>query len=57
MRDLADRVDRRVARVLPVAAIGGFISRFYNSQRRDSALGYLRPIEFELRLKSGREAA
>jgi transposase InsO family protein len=40
-----------------IVAIEDFINGFYNPQRRHSALGYLSPIEFELKLKSGREAA
>jgi len=49
--------DLYATRADAIAAIDDFINGFYNPQRRHSALGYLSPIEFELRLKSGREAA
>ena len=34
-----------------LSLIGGYIDDFYNVQRRHSYLGYLNPIEFELRSK------
>jgi transposase InsO family protein len=39
------------------AVIGDYIDAFYNVTRMHSTLGYVSPIEFELRLKSRREAA
>jgi putative transposase len=39
------------------AAIADYIDAFYNVTRMHSTIGYMSPIEFELRLISGREAA
>ena len=39
------------------AAIADYIDAFYNVTRMHSTIGYVSPIEFELRLKSRREAA
>ena len=39
------------------AAIADYIDAFYNVSRLHSTIGYVSPIEFELRLKSRREAA
>jgi putative transposase len=39
------------------AAIGDYIDAFYNVSRMHSTIGYVSPIEFELKLKSRREAA
>lgn len=39
------------------ASIGEYIDRFYNPQRRHSSIGYLSPIEFELKLQISREVA
>ena len=39
------------------AAIGDYIDAFYNVTRMHSTIGYVSPIEFELKLKSRREAA
>lgn len=38
-------------------SIADFIDNFYNVQRRHSSIDYLSPIEYELRLRSRREAA
>jgi transposase InsO family protein len=38
-------------------AIGDYIDAFYNDTRLHSTIGYVSPIEFELNLKSRREAA
>jgi transposase InsO family protein len=35
-----------------IAAIGDHIDGFYTPQRRHSSLGYVSPMEFELRLQS-----
>ena len=39
------------------ATIGDYIDDFYNTQRRHSFLGYLSPIEFELRAQIAAFAA
>ena len=46
-------------RAAAIASIGDYIDNFYNVQRRHSTIGYVSPIEFELKLmlKSKREAA
>jgi putative transposase len=44
-------------RDVAMASISDYINQFYNTHRRHSSLGYMSPIEFELRLKSRREAA
>ena len=38
-------------------AISDYIDAFYNVSRLHSTIGYVSPIEFELMLKSRREAA
>jgi transposase InsO family protein len=40
-----------------IAAIAKYIDSFYNPQRRHSSIGYLSPIEFELRSKAALAAA
>ena len=40
-----------------VVAIADFIDGFYNVQRMHSSIGYMSPIEFELRLSANQEAA
>jgi transposase InsO family protein len=40
-----------------VVAIADFIDGFYNVKRMHSSIGYMSPIEFELRLMSRQEAA
>jgi putative transposase len=40
-----------------IAAIAEYIDGFYNVQRMHSSIGYASPIEFELMLMSGQEAA
>jgi len=39
------------------AAIADYIDAFYNVERMHSSIGYVSPIEFELKLQSKREAA
>jgi putative transposase len=39
------------------ASIGEYIEDFYNTRRRHSSIGYISPIEFELKLQASREAA
>ena len=41
--------ERFPSRAAATAAIAAYIERFYNPQRRHSYLGYVSPIEFELR--------
>lgn len=43
--------------VLATASIGDYIDNFYNVERRHSHLGYINPIEFELRSTTARAAA
>ncbi len=38
-------------------SIADYIDNFYNVQRRHSSIGYVSPLEYELRLQSRREAA
>ena len=38
-------------------AVGETIHSFYNAQRRHSTLGYLSPVDFELRHKTSARAA
>jgi len=40
-----------------IAAIAEYIDGFYNVHRLHSSIGYVSPIEFELKLKLGRKAA
>ena len=40
-----------------VVAIADFIDGFYNVQRMHSSIGYMSPVEFELRLMSRQEPA
>ena len=44
-------------RAAATRSVAEFIDGFYNLQRRHSSIGYLSPVEFELRLQSQREAA
>ena len=39
-----------------IAAIGDYIDAFYNVTRLHSAIGYVSPIEFELKFKIGNAA-
>jgi putative transposase len=39
------------------AAIGDYIDNFYNPQRRHSSIGYVSPVEFELRLQNQAKAS
>ena len=38
-------------------SIADYIDNFYNVQRRHSSIGYISPMEYELRLQARREAA
>lgn len=49
--------DRFPSREAAIATIGSYIDGFYNVQRRHSSIGYLSPVEFELRSSSVRSAA
>lgn len=49
--------ERYATRAAAVASIGDYIERFYNTQRRHSHLGYVSPIEFELRTQTAALAA
>jgi transposase InsO family protein len=49
--------ERYATRAAAVASIGDYIERFYNPQRRHSHLGYVSPIEFELRSQTAALAA
>jgi len=50
----AELVDHEhyAARYEAKLSIGDYIDNFYNVERRHSHLGYLNPIEFELRSKN-----
>jgi transposase InsO family protein len=45
------------SRAEAATAIAEFIDGFYNVQRMHSSLGYMSPVEFELRLSANQEAA
>ena len=49
--------DRYATRAAAVASIGDYIESFYNIERRHSHLGYVSPIEYELRSQSAALAA
>ncbi len=49
--------ERYATRAAAVASIGDYIERFYNTERRHSHLGYVSPIEFELRSQTAAIAA
>ena len=49
--------ERYATRAAAIASIGDYIERFYNPQRRHSYLGYVSPIEFELRSRTAALAA
>jgi putative transposase len=40
-----------------IASIGDYIDGFYNVQRRHSSIGYISPVEFELKLQSTLKSA
>jgi putative transposase len=44
-------------RATAITSIADYIERFYNPQRRHSHLGYLSPIEFELKAQVAALAA
>jgi putative transposase len=54
--ELIDHV-RFATRSAAVAAIADYIDNFYNAERRHSHLGYLSPIEFELRSQVQQQVA
>lgn len=45
-----------VTRASASASIGEYIDAFYNLERRHSSIGYVSPVEFELKLRSKTEA-
>ena len=49
--------ERYSTRSAAIASIGEYIDDFYNLQRRHSYLGYISPIEFELRTETAALAA
>lgn len=49
--------ERYTTRSAAIASIGDYIDQFYNIVRRHSHLGYISPIEFELRSQTGQIAA
>ena len=55
----AEHVDHEdfATRAVGTASIGDYVERFYNTARRHSHLGYVSPIEFELRSQTGAIAA
>jgi putative transposase len=55
----AEHVDHQdfATRAIGTASIGDYVERFYNTARRHSHLGYVSPIEFELRSQTGAIAA
>lgn len=44
-----------VTRASAITSIGEYIDGFYNTQRRHSSIGYMSPMEFELKLQLSRE--
>jgi putative transposase len=55
----AEHVDHEdfATRAVGTASIGDYVENFYNTARRHSHLGYVSPIEFELRSQTGAIAA
>jgi transposase InsO family protein len=55
----AEHVDHEdfATQAIGTASIGDYVERFYNTTRRHSHLGYVSPIEFELRSQSAALAA
>jgi putative transposase len=55
----AEHVDHEdfATRAMGTASIGDYVERFYNTARRHSHLGYVSPIEFELKSQVERLAA
>lgn len=49
--------ERYATRAAANSSIGDYIERFYNAQRRHSFLGYISPIEFELKAQVAALAA
>jgi transposase InsO family protein len=54
--ELVDHISY-VTRLDALESIGNYIDYFYNTYRRHSTIGYVCPVEFELRLQSCRAAA
>jgi transposase InsO family protein len=55
----AEHVDHEdfATRAIATPSIGDYVERFYNTARRHSHLGYVSPIEFELRSQTAALAA
>ncbi len=49
--------EQYATRTQAIASIADYIDNFYNIERRHSHLGYVNPIEFELRCQTERVAA
>lgn len=49
--------ERYETRGAATAAVRDYIEGFYNPQRRHSSIGYISPVEYELRLRSAQRAA
>jgi transposase InsO family protein len=49
--------ERYATRAAAMKSIGDYIDNFYNAERRHSYLGYLNPIEFELRAQLQQQVA
>ena len=49
--------ERYATRAAAVTSIGDYIEQFYNKERRHSHLGYVSPIEYELRSQTAALAA
>lgn len=54
--ELLDR-ERYATRAEAIASIGDYIDRFYNPRRRHSHLGYVSPLEYELRTELANRGA
>ncbi len=46
--------ERYTTRAAAITSIGEYIDGFYNTQRRHSSIGYISPMEFELKLQVSR---
>lgn len=54
--ELLDR-ERYATRAEAIASVGDYIDRFYNPRRRHSHLGYVSPLEYELRAELANRGA